>query len=212
MSTQEITQQTDGIESGFEQMGIPAFFMSLYFWMVWVNPLIFGVDVTLGCTLLLVVEFVSIHSSFMIAGIARAKTSIWLILVYAVFIVVPAVATKTLWPILFFAWHVYETMKSFRNASEEQSKLRLARWIGSTILFMAAIMLAVMVPWPDLGWRAGIVDDHAAWVQEGTGKRNYHITPAWGTLYFFFQGMMSLHWPSISKELVAIAKSQPSNN
>jgi len=183
-----------------QQMGLPAFFMSLYFWLIWVNPLIFD-DVLKGCTLILIIEFLTVHSTVFIVLVAKEKVSMWLLLVYIVAVVFAAGITRTIWPVPFFAWHIYDTMKAFRNASEGQIKTLGARWLATIVLFFFAVIPAVFLPLPDLGWHDGIVSRDFAWMEEGSGRLNYHVTPAWGTIYFFLIGTMSLYWPVICANL-----------
>ncbi|MDD4871087.1 MAG: hypothetical protein PHR77_11065 [Kiritimatiellae bacterium] len=201
MTIQEANvMESEQTEGDMQQMGFPAFIMSLYFWLIWVNPLIFD-DVLRGCALILIIEFLTVHSTVFIVFVAKEKVSMWLLLIYIVAVVIAAGATRTIWPIPFFAWHIYDTMKAFRNASEGQIKTLWLRWFVTIVLFLLAIMPAVVLPLPDLGWHHGIVSSDFAWREEGSSRLNYHVTPAWGTIYFFLIGMMSLYWPVICANL-----------
>lgn len=63
----------------------------------------------------------------------------------------------------------------------------MARWCASILVFLASTFLAAILPWPDLGCH-GV--EQLAWSSD-SGEVNYHLTPVWGTLYFFAMAVLS---------------------
>ncbi len=64
----------------------------------------------------------------------------------------------------------------------------MGRWGVSFLLMLCGASLAVLIPFPDLGWGPSTTPD-LAW---GNGKNLYHVTPAWGTIYFL--GLAYYEW------------------
>ena len=92
------------------------------------------------------------------------------------------VIVRAICPITMFAWHVYGSVSAFRGDSDTRRNEAIVRWAICFALFVLCLGLAAMFPWPDLGWGEETTPEFA-W-SRGTGEILYHVTPAWGTLYF----------------------------
>ena len=154
----------------------------IFFVTTWISPFAFGQEGPHACMAILIMEFITVHSTTFLIAQSGARQVGLTALLYIPFVAFAAMLVRAIWPIAMFAWHVYGTVSVFRGGSEARRIEALVRWAICFALFVLCLGLAAFLPWPDLGWRQETTSDFA-W-SRGTGELVYHVTPAWGTLYF----------------------------
>lgn len=167
----------DVVELVLSDIALLAFFLT-----TWVSPFVFGQRAPHACMAILIMEFITVHSTAFLVAQSGSRQVVLTAFVYIPFVAFAGVLVRAIWPITMFAWHVYGTVSVFTGGSDARRNEALIRWAICFALFMLCLGLAAFLPWPDLGWREETTADFA-W-SRGTGEVVYHITPAWGTLYF----------------------------
>ncbi len=153
----------------------------VFFVVTWISPFAIEPRAPYACMAIMMMEFISIHSTGFLVVFSGTRV-VWLtVLIYVPFVLAAAFFSKAVWPLVMFAWHVYGTVSAFRGNDPSRKREAIVRWVICFVLFMLCVGLA-MIPWPALGWGEATTPD-LAWSSD-SGETAYHITPAWGTLYF----------------------------
>ena len=155
--------------------------MFLFFIITWISPFTLDNEAPHGCMAILIMEFITIHSTVFLIYFAKRWLAIFVSLRYIPFIVGLWMQFHILWPFLFFGLHVYSTASTMLRKSEVRQRELFVHWGISFGLWIAAIFIAALIPWPGIGWNAQTVPD-MTW--SSNGRVVYHITPVWGVLYF----------------------------
>lgn len=191
------------------------------FMYAWLRPAAIGLEQTRGLILLLLIEFVNIHSSvFMGKALlskatrsARLKSALFFGVFYSIFVAGFAVSFKVWWPIpAFWLLTANRLMVLLPGQAPKGHEIETIErsWVAGIVLYIAAAILSIL-PWPGLGFTPDIVKAlhlpaSGAWID--TPQR----AMAAGVLYFGLTALSEIfghRWMGERKE-VAVAAKQPS--
>jgi hypothetical protein len=189
--------------------GVPAFATAWLFWATWHNPFFFGDGVAESLFIVLVLEFLLFHASPFIFAAARARRVPWLLVLYLPVVVVLGGATRSVAPVVFFALYAGSVYRQFREEADDERRALFTRWLFGLGVFFAAAFAVIILPVPDLGWQPETVAEELAWRSEDDGTLFYAGTPAWGTVYFFGQGVIGLFWPRYRRRAARLGVQLP---
>jgi hypothetical protein len=177
---------------------LPDAITAAVFLIAWVAPTIPGPEYVTNLTLVMLIEFIVMHSSGFYAGIAasgelargkRALMLTGLTGLYLTFIVAFALAFASTWPIFAFAWlfasrFIHIWTHPVQSADETARMLQL--WAVSVVAYIFGALATVFLPLPRLGMTPQFV---ASMHLSGSGEwidRPYTVL-AFGLLYFAAQ-------------------------
>jgi hypothetical protein len=155
----------------------------VFFAVTWTSPFAYGARAPHACMAILIMEFITVHSTTFLLTHSGPRKAIFIALLYIPFVAFAGMLARATWPIVTFGWHVYGTLSAFTGDCESRSKEAIIRWAICFALIMLCLAMAAILPWPELGWSEETTPEFA-W-SRGDDEIVYHITPAWGTLYFF---------------------------
>lgn len=164
---------------------------TLFGWL-WVSPLALGADGVRNAMLVMLVEFVLIHSTAFLGAAAFATNASRLRRVgmlgafgalYLVFIAAFAAAFDAWWPFLAFGWLLLGKLRVIFGAREVEGGGPAAIWAMSALAYLFAVFATLFLPLPRLGLGESVVSQlqlpgSGAWVEQP------HRVLAAGVLYF----------------------------
>jgi len=172
----------------------PDFTMAAFFVITWIKPYAMGKNAPNVCFAILILEVLTILSNLLVyANIGKKAKLIALIIFFAPIVIALGRQTRAFIPILAFAWHTYTKINIVAGATREDGHKVFARWLLSILLWSGTAFLVAILPFPELGWREGIVPAEIAWTNGETGEKLYHATPAWGAFYFFILAWLEIY-------------------
>ncbi len=166
-----------------------------YFLILWMQPMAFGDHGVRTGMLIMLVEFIVVHASGFLGGIAfgdivsrnaRIKALCGLAGFYLLFIAAWSYAFQAWWPFLAFGWlWVGKAVVAMDKRSPTQDRMlrMMSGWALSVVFYLAGAFMTVLLPIPRLGF-SGI--DVARLDLPGSGEwvdRPYGVM-AFGVLYF----------------------------
>ena len=193
---------------------LPDALTAAIFLAAWIAPDLFGPQYVANLTLVMLMEFIVMHSSGFYAGlaasnVARAKRLILLCVLtafYATFIGAFALVFDSAWPLLAFGWlflsrfaHIWT--HPVESGTETQRAMML--WVASGASYVIGAIVTVTLPLPRLGMTRDFV---ASMHLSGSGEwieRPYTVL-AFGALYFAVQA-----WAKYGLAPVASARDEP---
>ena len=179
---------------------LPDAITAALFLTAWIAPRMLGAQYVKDLMLVMLMEFIVMHSSGFYAGLAAADSLSrgrrLLILCaftvfYMVFIVGFALGFQSTWPIFAFLWlfasrfaHIWLQPQQ----GDEASARALLLWAVSGITYILGALLTVLLPLPPLG----LTPDFVSTMQFSANTSGEWITRPWtvtafGTLYFSVQ-------------------------
>lgn len=180
----------------------PDFLIGATFFVLWVEPEFLGITRIRDGVLLMLMEFIVIHSAGIMGAVAWADTPaprkalqmLGLGLLYTVAAAGFALGFKTWWPLLGF-WgltinHLLGALLDPGSAGERQ--LVQATWAVTAVLYLGAAFASVLIPWPRLGVTPAVLEQVAlpssgAWIEQPWDVM------ATGFLYFTACGVWQLN-------------------
>lgn len=165
------------------------------FLYAWIAPFHWRETLVAELLLVMVVEFILIHSapflgSIVLASTATLQTRLMLFAglttFYGLFISAYAYAFESWMPVIAFAWLISAKLVSIASDRQHNNhqKLRMrGYWAASFGYYLLAVFATALIPFPELGITRygsayGISGDSGAWV------RHPHTVIAAGFLYF----------------------------
>ena len=179
---------------------LPDLALGAVFLIAWVAPQTFSTNVVPYLMMVMLLEFIIVHSSAFMGNVAlgngsrakKAKAVAGLGLFYTMFVVGFALGFKTWWPIWSF-WgltlnRLMGVLLGGRPTREQKQQLQRS-WAVSVLCYLGFTFLTVFAPVPELGV-TGIYDDglpgSGLWVSEP------QRVVAFGFLYFTTVGISEL--------------------
>ena len=174
---------------------LPDAITAAVFLIAWVTPTRFGPDYVKDLTLVMVMEFIVIHSSIfyaVIAGvdIARAKRIAWLAglsCLYLVFVFGFAIGYKSSWPIFAFAWlFISRFLHVWLNpvSSDVEAQRMVNMWAVSVVAYLFGAFTVNLVTVPNLGMTSAFESSMMQSGGSGWSSGGAHTTLAFGLIYF----------------------------
>ena len=182
----------------------PDFALGATFLGVWLFPRAFDVSTVRYLTLTMLLEFIVIHSSAIMGGLAYSDLSrvkriagiVGLGVFYSAFVAAFAVAFSAWWPFWAFWGLTLNRLSSaiLGTAAGEDRSVVTAGWVLSVATYLLGGLATTLLPIPRLGLSADLISSFAVpggglWVEEP------HRMLAFGALYFLTQGVSEL-WKS----------------
>ena len=166
--------------------------MAAFVALTWVEPTRFGADVPGDLVALLIFEGLAIHSTPFVYVVRSGHLPAWILLIYLPFALAAGTFISTPSLLILFLWHLAGALWADRM-SEGQMNVAIIRYaIVATVFILLAFVVAI-VPFPELGWRAGNVSvDHA--FTRGDGSSYYQSIPAYLTVYFTIRAVWHILW------------------
>lgn len=174
---------------------LPDAVVSASFLVVWIAPFALGERAVRNALLTMLVEFVLMHASGMLGGIAfdrgRRRANRLFVLAgftafYGLFIGAFVLAFDALWPIAVFGWLIlgkFAGVFAARGHTAGEARRMQAEWAASAAFYVGGVFLTLLLPLPRLGMSEtlqpafGLVGG-GVWVDEP------HRVVAFGALYF----------------------------
>ena len=185
------------------------------FLCAWIAPGLIGYDRVRDLMLLMLIEFVVMHSgafSAVVLGaenVSRAKRALWLAgftAFYSLFVLGFSFAFGSTWPIWGFLWlFVSRFLLLFTSRAQKEEKMQrmFLGWIVSALAYLCGVFATTLLPLPRLGITPQAV---AAIHLPGSGMwvdKPWTVL-AFGTLYF---GVLS--WAKLRPISLSAAKAAP---
>lgn len=172
------------------------------FLVTWIAPDTFGQQTLRFLMLVMLMEFVVVHSSAFMGNViisragrgARAAALVGFGLFYSLFAGAFALGFKTWWPITMFWGQTLNRLLGvlFGQVPDDEQKAFIQRsWIASVLLYLLGAFVTVILPVPRLGVSSAIV---AAQHITATGLWPEHPERvlAFGVIYFGLTGLSDL--------------------
>jgi hypothetical protein len=164
---------------------------TLFAWL-WMLPLAFGPDGVRNAMLVMLVEFILIHSTAFLGAATSATNAsrfrkVGLLAafgaLYLVFIAAFAAAFDAWWPFLAFGWLLLGKLRIIFTARDADGGGAAAIWAMSALAYLFAVFATLFLPLPRLGLDEAVLSQlqlpgSGAWIDEP------HRVIAAGTLYF----------------------------
>ena len=167
------------------------------FAVIWVAPLAFGAHAVRNGMLLMLIEFIMVHSAGFLGGLlfasdksrkARVAALLGMGLFYTGFVAAFCLAFDAWWPLGAFGWLLLGKFIVImdRSAISEEKKQRMQTgWGLSVAAYIGGVFLTSILPMPRLGMSAEVqpqfgLPGSGLWVEEP------HRVIAFGLLYFGF--------------------------
>lgn len=164
---------------------------TLFAWL-WMFPLAFGPQGVRNAMLVMLVEFVLIHSTAFLGAAAFAPNASRLRKVgllgafgalYLVFIAAFASAFNAWWPFLAFGWLLLGKLRVIFDGRNADGGGAAATWAMSALAYLFAVFATLFLPLPRIGLDEAMLSrlqlpGSGAWIDEP------HRVIAAGTLYF----------------------------
>lgn len=181
----------------------PNVILALAFFVTWVEPEALGAGMHRYFTMVLLLEFITIHSAaFMmwalLAGervLAKILRAVALGLFYTLFILAFTADGGEQWPLAAFWLLVLNRIMTFvAGEGDEAARITLATasWVWSIFWYIAAVALSVMLPMPRFGWTSEYLALHPL-----PGKGLWFEDPqslmAGGFIYFTAMALFDLY-------------------
>lgn len=181
---------------------IPDIAIALVFIVTWFAPLTFGEYMVRHLMLVMLLEFIVIHSAAFMGQLAIAQSGvgrkILVILGFGVFYSIFAgafsLAFSSLWPLMaFWGLTLNRLLRVILGGafSAEEKELMTREWATTTMLYLLFIFMTTLLPMPRFGITPAIVA-----AQEIPGSGAWVAQPqrviAFGALYFSSLAFMSL--------------------
>ncbi|MBB5209708.1 hypothetical protein [Chiayiivirga flava] len=174
---------------------LPDAVVSATFLVVWIAPLALGERAVRNALLTMLVEFVLMHASGMLGGVAfdrqRPRATRLTVLAgftafYGIFIAAFALAFDALWPVAVFGWLIlgkFAGVFARHGHAAGEARRMQAEWAASAACYVGGVFLTVMLPLPRLGMSQSLqpafgLTGSGVWVDEP------HRVVAFGALYF----------------------------
>jgi hypothetical protein len=175
-----------------------------FFVSVWLSPLTLGPNAVKAAVLIMLVEFVLVHSSGFIGLTAvepklnlfeKLRRLMPVLLIYSLFIAAFALAWQEWWPILAFAWLIVGKLQLGMDRSlpsEIQAERIQGFWGLSVVLYLIGAFLTVLMPIP----RLGMIHDSYGLPGSGHWISFPHTVVFFGVFYFTLLALVRL-WESV---------------
>jgi len=182
---------------------LPDFAFAAVFLVTWIAPLALGDQMVKWLMLVMLMEFIVIHSAAFMGNVAlsgagrlkRGTSILGLGAFYTLFAGGFSLAFRSWWPITSF-W--IQTLNRLLGAivgqvpSEEQKAFIMRGWAASAVLYILGVMATLLLPVPRLGLTAQVIAAQhltggGAWVEQP------QKVIAFGFLYFSLIGWSELH-------------------
>ena len=189
--------QAEDVESRFvcALNALPDTITSATFLCAWIAPGLIGYDRVRDLLLLMLIEFIVMHSGAFTAvtlgaeNVSRTKRALslaGLTAFYLMFVLGFSLAFDSTWPIWGFLWlFVSRFLQLFTSRAQAEAKMQrmLGGWVVSGMTYLAGTFATVLIPFPRLGITAEVV---SAMHLPGSGLwiEKPWIVLAFGTLYF----------------------------
>lgn len=163
--------------------------------LLWWNPMIFGPDVAGDMEIMLIVEFLVLHSTAFLVGFRMVKGfPRWvLLLIYAPFALVLGGLLSSWILIVPFFWHLAAGVWGDFDTAERHVMGFVIRYLPVVVFFIALPPLVVLFDLPAWGW----AEYPTLWFETDQGQSYPALTPAWSTLYFAGRAVWEIavrHW------------------
>ncbi len=150
-----------GIVSAIPDLALGIAFLAAWWVPGWMQP-----NSMLVLMVILLLEFINMHSSAFLgmvwlgpqSRVRKLATMVCLSLFYTAFVAAFSVLANSLWPVLaFWGLTANRMLATFLDpAPAEQRRLRIrATWAACAVCFLGAIFAGVILPIPRMGWLPG---------------------------------------------------------
>lgn len=203
-----------GIVAAIPDLGIAAAAL-----LTWVDPSILGTELVRGFVMLMLVEFIVVHSSAFLGAVAYSEESAWrrvrntvlISLFYTVFLAGFALSFKTWWPILGFWGLTLNRLLGVligQAPSGQEKALLMQQWGIGAAAYILCVFPTVVLPLPRLGVTRSMLgelsgDTSGVWVSEP------HRAVAFAMLYFGIVGLLQMKGLSSKLSSDATASTAP---
>lgn len=176
---------------------LPDAITAALFVAAWTTPALLGPRYVANLMLVMLIEFIVMHSSGFYAGLAASDASrlkrlaalCALTAFYATFIAAFALVFASAWPLLAFGWLFVSRFAHIWTHPVEsgaETQRAMLQWVASAVTYVLGAILTVMLPLPHFGITAEFI---ASMHLTGSGEwieRPYTVL-AFGALYFAMQ-------------------------
>jgi hypothetical protein len=176
--------------------------MALTFLITWIAPTALGQNMIKYLMLVMLMEFISIHSSaffaaLMVKGGSKGKKTTNLIALggfYTIFVAGFSLSSGEWWPIVAFWGLMANRLLSVwfgTPADGKETGIVLALWVAGIIGYLGGVSITVMLPMPQLG----VTDEVIRTVGmggEGMWIDQPHTLLAFGVIYFSFMAVAEI--------------------
>jgi hypothetical protein len=181
---------------------IPDLALGVTFLLVWIAPVPLAPSVIPHLMLVMVLEFIIIHSSFFTGAVllkpgpkrGRALALLGLGVFYTIFVGAFSLAFRTGWPLITFWALMLNRMAGVllgnSPAGDERATLQRS-WVASLIFYMGGGFLTMLLPVPRLALAPAVLSQQHL-VGSGVWVDEPHRMVAFGFLYFTAVGFSEL--------------------
>lgn len=172
----------------------PDLLMALTFLATWIDPTALGNHMINYLVLIMLMEFITIHSSaffgaVLISNVSKGKKVFSLLglgAFYTMFVAAFSLSSGEWWPIVAFWGLIFNRLMSVvlgKSPDGKQQVSIMAMWVIGTICYLGGVFITALAPVPELGVTYEYVQslhiaEHGLWFDEP------HRLIAFGFLYF----------------------------
>lgn len=166
-----------------------------FFLIVWLAPMALGESAVRNALLIMLVEFLVVHSSGFLSSVvladdaprrSRVLAILGFSLFYLLFVAIFAWTFGEWWPVLAFGWLLlgkFVVVLGRQGTTAEQKQRMMAQWGVAVILYLLGAFVTTLMPLPRLGMTADLLpafglSGGGLWVEQP------HRVVAFGFLYF----------------------------
>ena len=179
-----------GISLGTIIVALPDFQMAVVYIVTWFNPSTFGDKMIAHLILIMLFEFIVIHSSGFMGKefIKSKKSAVGLGLFYTVFVAIFSISFDTLWPLFLFWILTLNRFVGFLFNRKDNTSI----WVVSLLFYMCSIFLTSFLPVPSLGITESVIQQQNLSNAGGLWVDKPQTVIFSGFLYFTAQGLNKL--------------------
>lgn len=177
----------------------PDFVFALIFLVTWIAPYTFGLATVQNLILVLVFEFIILHSAAVLVAVllggfsARGGRTVLVVvsLFYLLFAIGFGFIVGAFWPVIAIVALTINRMTTLRQAEGESRRKRygvIVAWALTFGFFIAAMIAGAVFPWPALGLDAAVID-YLTENASGSMVEVPQSSMAFGVLYYGSLGL-----------------------
>jgi hypothetical protein len=195
---------------------LPDFGLGAAFLVMWIAPATFGARALQYFVLVMLLEFVIMHSSAIMGNVALTRADrgsatravIGFGVLYSLAVIGFALAFRTWWPLLTFWGLTANRMLGIligHRPSAEQKELIRGGWAASAVAYLLFTFATVLLPLPRLGVTRAVVEA-AGLPGEGLWVDQPHRVLALGFFYFMTVAWSGLHGHRLFRDSLSGAR------
>lgn len=178
----------------------PDLLMGLAFLVTWIDPAALGSDMVPSLSLVMLMEFIIIHSSGFMGGVVynqepkatKVKMLLGFGVFYFLFVIGFSLGFRSWWPVITFTGLLINRMLSVLVGQVPTGKERqfvTGQWALNAVCYLVSVFVVILLPVPALGVSS---ENFAGYSMTGDFIEQPEKMMAWGMVYFTAIGLFEM--------------------